>query len=536
VLAARDPETEVLVRRAIGEVHPDSLETPTLRVLRTGHSMLLPEVPQSVIDASARPSAEYERVLQAFPPRSIINVPLITRGHTIAAMALVSTDPNRRFNEDDLSLAEEIARRAALAVDSAKLYEDATRRAFAESALRKAAASVTAKLSVEPVIQEIARNALIALDASGAFVERVDEKTGNAVVVATAGERVPPNGASTPYEGSFARHVVEHGQPERISDLGAPDRLVPKVLTSRCRGCPALVVPLVREGALGALFFIRGPGTPEFGDDEVERGAIFGELAGLAFRKAFLLELAEGRRADAEAATRARDEVLAVVSHDLRNPLHTITMATSILDDPEMAIDAATHHEQCMIIKRSSERMHRLIEDLLDVSRIEAGRFAVACECQDPLPIAEEVVETFQPRADARGVQLRQELQGGQQAVNVDRGRIVQVLGNYLDNALKFSSNGSEIVVGVEPDPSGSGMRYFVRDHGRGIGPDDLPHVFDRYWQDRSTAHKGSGLGLAIAKGIAEAHKGRVWAESAVGQGSTFFLWLPYWPECAQPS
>src|SRR5262249_25906807 len=157
------------------------------------------------IDASARPSAEYERVLQAFPPRSIINVPLITRGHTIAAMALVSTDPNRRFNEDDLSLAEEIARRAALAVDSAKLYEDATRRAFAESALRKAAASVTAKLSVEPVIQEIARNALIALDASGAFVERVDEKTGNAVVVATAGERVPPNGASTPYEGSFAR-------------------------------------------------------------------------------------------------------------------------------------------------------------------------------------------------------------------------------------------------------------------------------------------------------------------------------------------
>jgi signal transduction histidine kinase len=291
-------------------------------------------------------------------------------------------------------------------------------------------------------------------------------------------------------------------------------------------------VPLVREGARGALFFVRGPDGAEFGDDEVERGAIFGELAGLAFRKAFLLELAEGQRADAEAATRARDEVLAVVSHDLRNPLHTITMAAAILDDPEIATDPATHHEQCSIIKRSSERMHRLIEDLLDVSRIEAGRFAVVCECQDPLPIAEEVGGTFQSRADERGIRLRRDFHGTPQPVYVDRDRIVQVLGNFLDNALKFSPEGSEIVLGLESDPSGTGMRYVVRDQGPGIATSDLPHVFDRYWQDRSTAHKGSGLGLAIAKGIAEAHRGRVSVESAEGEGSTFALWLPYSPEC----
>jgi PAS domain S-box-containing protein len=531
-LAGRDPDTEVLARRAIGEVHPESLETPTMRVLRTARPILLADVPETMVDIAASQSADYARLLHEHTPRSIINVPLVARGHAIAAMALVSTDANRRFTEDDLSLAEEIARRAALALDSAKLYEDATQRALAESALRKAAAAVTARLSVDPVIQEIARNALLALDAAGAFVERVDEKSGQAVVVGTAGERVPPNGASTPYDGSFARHVVEHGQPERIPDLGAPDRLVPRVLTTRCRGCPALVVPLLREEARGALFFIRAPGGAEFGDDEVERGAIFGELAGLAFRKAYLLELAERRRADAEAAARARDEVLAVVSHDLRNPLHTIAMAASLLDNTSVALDAKEHHEHCLIIKRSSDRMSRLIQDLLDASRIEAQRFTVKCECESPLPIAEEAFEAFRPMAEARGLRLRREVHDGTGPVYIDRDRIMQVLTNFLDNALKFTPAGSEIVLTLDRDPDQAGIRFVVRDQGPGIAPDALPHVFDRYWQNRSTAHKGAGLGLTIAKGIAEAHGGRVWAESVVGQGSTFNLWLPFSPRC----
>src|SRR5262249_28310351 len=156
-----------------------------------------------------------------------------------------------------------------------------------------------------------ARNALVALDATGAFVERVNEEKTEAVVIAAAGQNVPPNGAVTPYEGSFARRVLERGRPERIADLGESGRGVPKVLTTRCRGCPALVVPLLRQEARGALFFIRANGA-EFGDDEVERGSIFAELAGLAFRKAYLLDLSERQRADAEAASLARDEVLAI--------------------------------------------------------------------------------------------------------------------------------------------------------------------------------------------------------------------------------
>jgi len=536
MLAGRDPDTEALVRRTIGEIHPESLETPTIRVLRTGRSVLIAEATAAMIEAAENGSSEYKRLLRERPPRSIMNVPLLARGHTIAAMALVSTEEDRTYTKDDLMLAEEIARRASLAVDSARLYDEATRRALAESALRKAAAAVTARLTIDPVIREIARNALVALDAAGAFVERVDEQTKQAVVVATAGDHVPPNGASTPYDGSFARHVVERGQPERIGDLAEPGRLVPRVLTTRCRGCPALVVPLLREEARGALFFIRGQGSEPFGDDEVERGAIFGELAGLAFRKAFLLDLSERRRADAEAATLARDEVLAVVSHDLRNPLHAIAMAAGLLDEQAGVLDAAKHHEQCRMIIRSSERMNRLIQDLLDVSRIRAKRFTIKCDCESPLQIAEEAVAAFRSTAERRGVHLRPELHDGERPVDVDRDRIMQVLNNFLDNALKFGSEGSDIVVQVGPDSEGTGVEFSVADHGSGIAPGDLPHVFDRYWQEHSTAHKGAGLGLTIAKGIADAHHGRVWAESVVGTGSTFHLWLPYSDRCPPPA
>src|SRR5262249_39079145 len=153
---------------------------------------------------------------------------------------------------------------------------------------------------------------------------------------------------------------------------------------------------------------------------------------------------------DAEAATRARDEVLAVVSHDLRNPLHTIAMAASLLDDTSIGLDEAQRHEQCLIIKRSSERMSRLIQDLLDESRIEAQRFTVKCECENPWPLAEEAFEAFEPMAEARGLRLRRDIHDGTRPVYVDRDRIMQVLANFLDNALKFTPKGSEILLSVD--------------------------------------------------------------------------------------
>ena len=537
-LASRDPAMEAKLRGALGEVLADASDAPAIQVLRTGTSKLLAEVPESVLTAAAAESRTYERILREHAPRSAITVPLIARGRTLAAMSIISTDPRRRYDELDLSLAEEIARRAALALDSAKLYEEATGRAITERLLRRAAAAVTAQVKVETVVSEIARNALVALEASGAFVERVDSDRGLVFVVAAAGESVPDVGASTPYQGSYAERVVEVGAPETIPDLGEPGRLVPKVLTTACAGCPALVVPLLREGTPGALFFLRSVGAPPFTEEEVTRAAIFGELAGLAFRKAHLLQTAEQRRAEAEIAVRARDDMLAVVSHDLRNPVHTIAMSASLLDDPDVPLREEERHKQRQIIKRAAARMNRLIQDLLDVSRIESGRFTIKCAWDDPARIAGEVCEAFAPIAEDRDVRLHCDLGASLPRICVDRDRILQVLGNFLDNALKFSPQDEEIVLAVQREPNGAddrgrdGVRFSVRDRGRGISAEALPHIFERYWQERTTAHKGAGLGLAIAKGIAEAHHGRVWAESTPGQGATFHLWLPLPEKC----
>jgi signal transduction histidine kinase len=464
----------------------------------------------------------------------MLAVPLTGRGRTLAAVGLVSTDPGRVFTSEDLALAEEVADRAGLALDNARLYEQAARRARGEAVLRRATAAVTAKLELADVARAIASNALVVIDAAGAFVERVDRGEGRVTVVAAAGDLVPAVGTSAAYEGSLAQQVIRVGEAERIRDVGAPGERVPKVLATTYDRGPALVVPMLRQETVGALFFLRPSGAPPFSDDDVERAGIFGELAGLALRKAHLLEIAEQRRIEAEAATRGRDDMLAIVAHDLRNPVHTVAMAASLLDDPTIRLSEAQRHQHQQIIARSARRMNRLIRDLLDVGQIEAGRLTVKCEVTDAARIVADVCDAYQPIAEERRQRVRCESERQIPRIDADRDRIVQVLGNYLDNALKFSPAGTEIVLRVAADPDRSGVRFSVCDVGPGIAPEALPHVFERYWQERSTAHKGAGLGLAIAKGIAEAHGGRVWAESVLGKGSTFYLWLPTSPECAE--
>lgn len=526
-LAGREPDTEVMVRAAIGETLAESSDLPMIRVLRTGKSLLMAHVPASTLEGASAGSAAYQRILREHPPQSIVAVPLTGRGRTLAAAGLVSTDPARVFGADDLALAQEVADRAALALDNAQLYEQAARRAKQEAVLRRAMAAVTAKLELADVAREIASNALVVIDAAGAFVERVDRSDGRVTVVAAAGDLVPAEGTSAAYEGSLAQEVIRVGEAERIRDVGAPGERVPKVLATTYDRGPALVVPMLRQETVGALFFLRPSGAPTFDDDDVERAGIFGELAGLALRKAHLLEIAEQRRLEAEAATRARDEMLAIVAHDLRNPVHTVAMAADLLSDPAIRLSEEQRRQHQQIIARSARRMNRLIRDLLDAGQIEAGRLAVKCEVTDVSRVTADVCDAFQPIAEERRLRFRCVSESQIPHIDADRDRIMQVLGNYLDNAVKFSPAGGEIVLRVAPDPDTPGVRFSVCDEGPGIAPEALPRVFERYWQERSTAHKGAGLGLAIAKGIAEAHGGRVWAESSLGQGSTFNLWLP---------
>ena len=224
----------------------------------------------------------------------------------------------------------------------------------------------------------------------------------------------------------------------------------------------------------------------------------------------------------AEAATRVRDDVLATVSHDLKNPVGTIYTSAALM--LEMPLDEAQRTRQITIIRRTAERMNRLIQDLLDVSRMDAGRFAVDMVPERAGSLVAEALEMLGPIAATREVELADDLRDADTWVLADRGRILQVLSNLVGNAVKFTPNGSTVTISASRD--GDVVRFSVADRGPGIPQEHISRIFDRFWQAKERG-EGAGLGLAIAKGIVEAHGGRIWAESEPGHGANFFFTLP---------
>jgi signal transduction histidine kinase len=221
----------------------------------------------------------------------------------------------------------------------------------------------------------------------------------------------------------------------------------------------------------------------------------------------------------AQRALRARDEILAVVSHDLRSPLAAIALAAGLL----LHGGARDVPEEARRIQRAVQRMDRLTSDLLDLSAIEAGRLTLLRTEQTVRSLAAEAVEALQPIADEKDVRLTNAALSTA-VVDCDVARVVQILGNLLGNAVKFTAPGGEVTVRAVEDEDR--ITYAVSDTGAGIAELDLPHVFDRYWKAKAGT-RGVGLGLAIVKGLVEAHGGTLWAESRLGHGSTFSFTLP---------
>lgn len=238
------------------------------------------------------------------------------------------------------------------------------------------------------------------------------------------------------------------------------------------------------------------------------------------------------RRYDAERAGReraellaqARADVLGYVAHDLRNPLHLIAVSADLLRDFEDQ-PAARRRKPIEITQRAVRQMNRLIGDLLDATHLQAGRLTLALGEVDACALVRDAGETLRPAADERRIELRADPPAPDSILHADEGRLNQVIGNLVGNALKFTAAGGVVVIAARP--AGVEIVFSVADTGPGIPEEDLAHLFDRFWQARTGDRRGVGLGLAITKGIVEAHGGRVWVESAVGTGSTFLFTIP---------
>ncbi len=223
-----------------------------------------------------------------------------------------------------------------------------------------------------------------------------------------------------------------------------------------------------------------------------------------------------------EQAIRARDDLLAVVSHDLRNPLNVISVsANSMLrrqPDPSMLRPIER-------VLRAAQRADRLVRDLLDVNAIEGGRFAVERRPLDPAEVLLSALESQQSVASDASVILTSDIAADLPHLLADEERLLEVLENLISNAVKFTEPGGVVTIGASHE--GGEVKVWVKDNGHGIRPDQLPRLFDRFWQARRHDRRGTGLGLTICKAIVESHGGRIWAESMLGKGTSMFFTLP---------
>lgn len=271
-------------------------------------------------------------------------------------------------------------------------------------------------------------------------------------------------------------------------------------------------VPLIAHARrLGGIAFVSS--SLRYGREDIHLAEEIAQRAALALDNARLY-------CTTQRAVQARDDVLGIVAHDLRNPVGVIHMQAALLRrHPERAAQSAD------VIERSARRMNRLIQDLLDVTCVEAGQLSVE---RGPVPIGKllaDAVEVQRTLACSAALELHLDVAPGLPDLSADRDRLLQVFENLIGNALKFTAAGGRITIGAAA--RGGEVQFQVADTGAGIPAEDVPHLFDRFWRSRRAARRGAGLGLSIAKGVVEAHGGRIWVESTPGRGTTVCFTIP---------
>ena len=278
-----------------------------------------------------------------------------------------------------------------------------------------------------------------------------------------------------------------------------------------------MIVPLVSRGETLGVVTAAAPDGQAFTREDATFASELARHGSLAIDNARLY-------LESQQAVRAREEVLAIVSHDLRNPLNAVVLATALLKMSEtMSTD---DREQLDVIRHSAERMRRLIEDLLDVTRLEGGkRLPIEPQAVDIEPLLRDTCELFKSQAAASGITLRYQVARDLPPVHADRHRMLQVLSNLVGNAMKFTPSGGTISFRADA-PDGE-VLFTVADTGPGIPKEHLGDIFNPYWQAKRAERMGAGLGLPIAKGIVESHGGRIWVESEPGKGTKFYFTLP---------
>jgi signal transduction histidine kinase/CheY-like chemotaxis protein len=531
--------------RAAGAVTDWRSDEDVCRVrLVKGETVLVNDLSSAWFDEHVT-VGDYTRLVLSFRPTALMLVPLVARGKTLGSLLFLTCDGARRYSDDDVALAEDVGRRVASAVDNGRLYHALEKASHAAEAARSRAefladttAVLASSLDYEVTLRALARRAVPRL----ADICAVDVTEGRSGVRRVAVAHGDPRREAAILEhrarhgyspiGPIA-HALRTGQAELMPDVSDEDLRRMAVNAEqleffRSLGLrSAMFVPLRRSAEVfGVLTFLAVSPRPPYEEEDLRFAIDVAQRAAVAIENARLYTDVARARADAEAANHAKDELLAVLSHELRTPLTAMLGWVRLLRRD--AVPMERRAAALETIERNAQLQAKLIEDLLDVSRIVLGKLVI-----DPWPVdfgavVVAGVEGIREEASAKRLTVRV---GADTDVTVagEEQRLQQIVGNLLANAVKFTPEGGEIDVGLTRE--GSRAHLVVRDTGEGIAAHLLPHIFDRFRQGSTgTArmHGGLGLGLALVRHLVEAHGGTVRAASeGEGKGACFTVDLP---------
>ncbi len=465
------------------------------------------------------PEASLERLLGAALGETFeanaVAVPLIVSGKVTGALAVIRGGGLIPEEEEEWLLSA-LADQTMVALEKERL-DQIQGRAQQQALIARVAHRLLAQHDVPSLFAEMSTAVCetLGVDLAGLFAHKPDGSFellgGKGWATPSPVSELPEQDGSSVEERAFSSKVpIAFGATSR--EEGARSvafRYEPRITS----GLVVAVEPPERYGVLG--IYTRAPRL--FTQEESDMLASLGALLSSALER-------EAAEAQLRAAAEMRDDLLAIVSHDLRNPLFAIISAANLLSEGDVLDDRAAALRWVDVIERNGQRMAGMIRDLLDFESLRGQGLSMAVAEHAIAQLLGETMEMMHAPAAEKSLQLTAAAPASATAW-CDRERTLQVLSNLLGNAVKFTQQGGTITLGADILPTE--IRLFVRDTGPGIPQQDLPHVFDRYWQAKRSDRRGIGLGLPICKGLVEAQGGKLWVESELERGTTFFFTLP---------
>ena len=481
-----------------------------------------------VADPRLRVAADMRRGTVSTGDAAVLAVPLRVKGQILGALS-VADQRGRRFTPAEVDTLQAFADQAAVAMDNARLYEEATRQRRESEIVASLAAEINRSLDLDRVLQQVAEAAATLCGGDITQVVLSEPGTDAFRLRLAVGARLPGIERRLNPARGLGSVALATGRPYRTPDaLQEPGIHGAHRAVVEAEGLRSvMVVPIRGDEKVEGLIYVSRRTVSPFGERDEAVGARLADHAAIAIRNSRLFAAERAARAEAHAANRAKDHFLATLSHELRTPLNAMMGWLRMLRNPRLDDTQKAHAVE--VIERNARLQAQLINDLLDVSRIIAGKLEMDRYALDLVPVVQEAVEAVRSDVEAKALILEVALDPGTGEVLGDPRRLQQVVANLLSNAVKFTPRGGRIEVRLGRHEGHA--RLSVADSGEGMDPQVLPQVFEPFQQADSTTtrtHQGLGLGLAIVRQLVEAHGGRVHAESGGrGNGATFVVELP---------